>query len=170
MNHLGYFLLTTLLLDLVEASGDSRIVNVSSIAHRRGRLDFDDLNGESGWSTTGAYRRSKAANVLFTYDLARRLEGRGATANAIHPGLVATNFGSGVRWIHWAIRPIRRWMTQPSEAGATVVWLAANPALAGLFGRYFEKWDEKPSSEYSHLQEVQDALWVASERLVAASA
>jgi NAD(P)-dependent dehydrogenase (short-subunit alcohol dehydrogenase family) len=170
VNHLGYFLLTTLLLDPVEASDDARIVNVSSIAHRRGRLDFDDLDGESGWSTMGAYRRSKAANVLFTYDLARRFEGRGATANAIHPGLVATNFGSGVRWIRWAIRPIRRWMTQPVEAGAAVVQLAADPALVGVSGRYFEKWDEKPSSKYSHDHEVQDSLWAASERLVAPSA
>lgn len=170
VNHLGYFLLTTLLLDRIEASGDARIVNVSSIAHRRGRFDFDDLDGERGWSTMGAYRRSKAANVLFTYDLARRLDGRGVTANAIHPGLVATNFGAGVRWIRWAIRPIRRWMTQPSEAGAAVVRLAADPELAGVTGRYFEKWDEKPSSEYSQDREVQAELWAASERIVAPSA
>lgn len=170
VNHLGYLLLTTLLLDRIEASGDARIVNVSSIAHRRGRLDFDDLDGESGWSTMGAYRRSKAANVLFTYDLARRFEGRGVTANAIHPGLVATNFGSGVRWIRWATRPVRRWMTQPAEAGATLVRLAADPELAGVTGRYFEKWDERASSEYSHDRDVQAALWAASERLVAPSA
>ena len=170
VNHLGYFLLTTLLLDLIEASAPARIINVASVAHRRAQLDFGDLNGDGGWSTMGAYGRSKLVNVMFTYELARRLEERGVTANAIHPGLVATNFGGGVRWIRWLTRPVHRFMTQSSEAGAAVVRLAAEPDLTGVTGRYFSKWDEEESSERSHDLDAQRRLWEISERLVAASA
>lgn len=169
VNHLGYFVLTTELLDLIEASAPARIVNVSSIAHRRGRVDLDDLGFADGWSTMNAYRRSKLANVLFSYELARRLEGSGVTVNAIHPGLVATNFGRGVRWIRWLTRPVHRFMTQPSEAGAAIVRLAADPAFEGVSGRYFNLWDEEPSSERSHDLEMQRRLWEVSEALVTPS-
>jgi NAD(P)-dependent dehydrogenase (short-subunit alcohol dehydrogenase family) len=118
----------------------------------------------------GAYRRSKLANVMFSYELARRLEGRGVTVNAIHPGLVATNFGSGVRWIRWLTRPVQRFMTQPDEAGAAILRLATAPGLDGVTGRYFSKWDEQRSSEVSHDLEVQRRLWEASEALSAGSA
>lgn len=168
VNHLGYFALTAELLDLVEVSTPARIVNVSSIAHRRGRIDFDDLAFTEGWSTMNAYRRSKLANVLFSYELARRLEGRGVTVNAIHPGIVATNFGSGVRWIRWLTRPVQRLMTQADEAGAAVARLATSPALEGVTGRYFNKWDEERSSELSHDRAVQRRLWEVSAALVAA--
>ena len=93
VNHLGYFLLTNLLLDTLKASAPSRIVNVSSRAHLRSTMDFDDLNSERGYSGMTVYGRSKLANVLFTYELARRLEGSGVTANALHPGVVRTGFG-----------------------------------------------------------------------------
>ncbi len=167
VNHLGYFVLTTELLDLIQAGAPARIVNVSSVAHRRARIDFDDLGHSAGWSTMNAYRRSKLANVLFSYELARRLDGRGVAVNAIHPGLVATNFGAGVRWIRWLTRPARRFMTQPAEAGAAVVRLAVDPALEGVTGRYFNQWDEERSSESSYDRELQRRLWEVSERLVA---
>lgn len=167
VNHLGYFVLTTELLDMIEASAPARIVNVSSIAHRRAQIDFDDPGFIEGWSTMNAYRRSKLANVLFTYELARRLDGRGVTVNAIHPGLVATSFGSGVRWIRWVMRPVSRFLTQPSAAGAAVVRLAVDPALEGVTSRYFNQWDEERSSDLSHDAEVQRRLWDVSEELVA---
>ncbi len=170
VNHLGYFLLTTLLLDLIEASAPARIVNVASGAHRRARLDFDDLGGDRSRGAMSAYGRSKLANVMFSYELSRRLEGSGVTVNAIHPGLVATNFGSSVRWARWLTRPIRRFMTQPDEAGAAVVRLAAAPDLEGVSGRYYSKWDEERSSDVSYDLQAQRRLWSASEALVAGSA
>ncbi|MBD0354155.1 MAG: SDR family NAD(P)-dependent oxidoreductase, partial [Rubrobacteraceae bacterium] len=96
VNHLAYFLLTNLLLDVLKASAPSRIVNVSSGEQRNGSIDFDDLQGEKGYKGAKAYSQSKLATVLFTYELARRLEGTGVTANCLHPGVVGTNFGSGV--------------------------------------------------------------------------
>ncbi|MDQ3829839.1 MAG: SDR family NAD(P)-dependent oxidoreductase, partial [Candidatus Tectomicrobia bacterium] len=99
LNHLAYFLLTNLLLDSLKASTSARIVNVSSEAHRRARLDFADLQGQQRYSGWRAYARSKLANILFTYELARRLEGTGIVANALHPGFVATNFGRNNRSI-----------------------------------------------------------------------
>lgn len=170
VNHLGYFLLTTLLLDRVEVSAPARIVNVASSAHGRARIDFSDLSGEHSWSTMGAYGRSKLANVMFSYELARRLEGGAVTVNAIHPGLVATNLGSGVRWIRWLTRPVQRLMTQSPEAGAAVVRLVTAPELEGVSGRYFSKWDEQRSSERSYDIEAQQRLWAVSEQLVSASA
>src|ERR687890_2028432 len=96
VNHLAYFLLTRLLLDVLKASSPSRIVNVSSGDHTNGTIDFDDLQGEKGYKGAKAYSQSKLATVLFTYELARRLEGTGVTANCLHPGVVGTNLGSGV--------------------------------------------------------------------------
>src|SRR5215203_1440131 len=96
VNHLAHFLLTNLLLDLLKATAPSRIVNVSSGEQRNGTIDFDDLQAEKGYKTAKAYGQSKLANVLFTYELARRLEGSGVSANRLHPGVVGTNLGSGV--------------------------------------------------------------------------
>jgi NAD(P)-dependent dehydrogenase (short-subunit alcohol dehydrogenase family) len=93
LNHLNYFLLTVLLLDTLKASGPARIVNVSSDSHTRGKIDFDNLQMEKGYSGLGAYSQSKLANVLFTYELARKLEGTRVTANVLHPGLINTGFG-----------------------------------------------------------------------------
>ncbi|HSE97114.1 MAG TPA: SDR family oxidoreductase, partial [Blastocatellia bacterium] len=90
VNHLAYFLLTNLLLDVIRISSPARIVNVASVAHVTGTINFDDLQGEKGYSSMGAYRQSKLANILFTYELARRLEGTGVTVNCLHPGIIAT--------------------------------------------------------------------------------
>src|SRR5205807_6420324 len=94
VNHLAYFLLTNLLLDVLRASAPARIVNVSSAAHRDGAIDFDNLQGEKRYSMMAAYSQSKLANVLFTYALAKRLQGTGVTANALHPGVIRTGLGA----------------------------------------------------------------------------
>jgi len=140
VNHLGYFLLTNLLLDLLGASAPARVVTVASIGHRKGTLDFDDLGFEKGYSIMRAYTRSKLANVLFANELARRLEGRGVTSNSLHPGSVATNIWSGAPL--WA-KPIifflfRPFFITPREGGDRIVQLVAEPSLDDVTGRYFE--------------------------------
>ncbi len=99
LNHLNYFLLTHELIDLLKASAPARIVNVASAAHQRGQIDFDDLEGGKSYAGWRAYSQSKLANILFTYELARRLDGTRVTANALHPGFVRTRFGSNNRWL-----------------------------------------------------------------------
>jgi NAD(P)-dependent dehydrogenase (short-subunit alcohol dehydrogenase family) len=140
-NHLGYFLLTTLLLDRLIASAPARIVTVASIGHRRGTIDFDDIGYERGYGIMRAYRRSKLANVLFASELARRLAGTGVTSNSVHPGAVDTHIWSGAPL--WA-KPyialwLRRFFISAEAGGATLVQLAASPELSGVSGTYFEE-------------------------------
>lgn len=140
VNHLGYFLLTSLLLDLLLKSAPARVVTVASIGHRRGTVDFDDLGFERGYSIMKAYTRSKLANVLFAAELARRLQGRGITSNSLHPGSVATNIWSGAPL--WA-KPIIAVLFRPffitaEKGGERIVQLAADPALENVTGAYFE--------------------------------
>jgi NAD(P)-dependent dehydrogenase (short-subunit alcohol dehydrogenase family) len=140
-NHLGYFLLTHLLLDLLVASAPARVVNVASIGHRRGTLDFEDLGYEHGYSIMRAYTRSKLANVLFSNELARRLAGTSVTSNSLHPGSVATNIWSGAPL--WA-KPLilvlfRPWFISPQKGADTIVQLSASPDVEGVSGQYFER-------------------------------
>ncbi len=140
VNHLGYFLLTNLLLDLVVASAPARIVNVSSIGHRQGTLDFDDLGFERGYGIMKAYSRSKLANVLFTSELARRLEGKGVTVNALHPGAVATHIWSHAPAIARPLLAVAKlFMISPEEGGDRIVYLATSPEVEGKTGGYYEK-------------------------------
>jgi retinol dehydrogenase-14 len=137
VNHLGYFLLTNLLLDLLVKSAPARVVTVASIGHRHGTLDFDDLGFERGYKLMRAYARSKLANILFSSELARRLDGTGVTSNSLHPGGVATNIWSGAPG--WA-KPIIWLVLRPSlisvEKGATtIIQLATDPALDGVTGK-----------------------------------
>ena len=140
-NHLGYFLFTTLLLDLLKRSAPARVVTVASIGHRRGTMDFGDLGFERGYWIMRAYARSKLANVLFSNELARRLQGTGVTSNSLHPGRVATNIWSGAPlwtkpYIHFFLRPT--FIT--AEIGArTIVDLAVSPAFERTTGQYFEE-------------------------------
>jgi retinol dehydrogenase 14 len=171
VNHLGYFLLTNLLLDTLRASAPSRIVNVSSRAHLRSTMDFDDLNAERGYNGMTVYGRSKLANVLFTYELARRLEGTGVTANALHPGVVLTGFGQnngGLVGVGFSIyRMIGKPFTLSPEQGArTSVYLASSPEVEGVTGKYFANSKEEQSNEASHDVEAQRRLWEESERMV----
>ena len=166
VNHLAPFLLTGLLLPKLRASGGARVVNVASEAHRGATLDFDDLMGERGYSGWKAYARSKLANLLFTYELARRLEGSGVTANALHPGVVATGFGrNDPGWLRLAVRLLSPFLLDVRRGAATTLHVAAAPELERVTGRYFAKSRETASSPASHDREAQRRLWEASERL-----
>ena len=168
VNHLGYFLLTKLLLDLVVASAPARIVNVASTGHYRGTLDLSDLGYERGYGILAAYTRSKLANVLFTRSLARKLDGKGVTVNALHPGAVATNiWGGAPRWARPLLQVVKRlFMISPEEGGARIVYLAASPEVEGKSGLYFEKDAPREPSKLALDDALADRLWAESERLV----
>src|SRR5215208_1694979 len=164
VNHLAYFLLTNLLLDMLKASAPSRIVNVSSGDHSNATIDFDDLQGEKGYKGAKAYSQSKLANVLFTYELARRLEGTGITANCLHPGAgVRTNLGSGVSGVFGImVRALTPLMKSPEKGAETSIYLASSPEVEGLSGRYFVKKDEARSSDVSYDERLARRLWEVS--------
>lgn len=167
VNHLGYFLLTNLLLDLLVQSAPARVVTVSSIGHRQGTLDFDDLGYEKGYGIMRAYTRSKLANVLFANELARRLAGTGVTSNSLHPGAVATGIWAGAPW--WA-KPIVQILFRPffisaQRGAATIVQLACDPALEGVSGRYFEEGVEMEPAPLARDEALARRLWDASAAL-----
>jgi retinol dehydrogenase 14 len=164
VNHLAYFLLTNLLLHVLKASAPSRIVNVASGDHANGTIDFDDLQGEKGYKGAKAYSQSKLANVLFTYKLAKRLEGTGVSVNCLHPGAgVRTNFGSGVSGVlGFMVRALGPFMISPEKGAETSVYLASSPEVEGLSGRYFVKKAEARSSEVSHDERIARRLWEVS--------
>jgi NAD(P)-dependent dehydrogenase (short-subunit alcohol dehydrogenase family) len=167
LNHLAYFLLTNLLLDLLKASGSARIVNVSSEAHRRARLDFADLQGERNYRGYRAYARSKLANILFTYELTRRLEGTGIVANALHPGFVATNFGRNNRSFTAGLFRILQLVAaiSPEEGAQTIIYLASSPEVKGITGEYFVKQKAVRSSQVSYDRAAAERLWQVSAEL-----
>lgn len=174
VNHLAYFLLTTLLLDQLKASAPARIVNVSSAAHARAKIDFDDLHGERKYAGMTAYGQSKLANVLFTYELARRLEGTGVTANAVHPGVVLTGFGrnsTGLAGAAFAIYGIvgRPFTLTPKQGAETSIYLASSPDVDGVTGKYFTKKASVETSPLSYDTDVAQRLWQVSEELVSGS-
>jgi len=160
VNHLAHFLLTNLLLPKLMNSESARIINVSSIAHTRASMDFNNLNSEIYFDGYYTYSLSKLANVLFTYELAERLAGTNVTVNALHPGVISTKLlqsgfnisGSGL-----------------NEGAATSVYLASSPEIEGITGKYFIKSAESTSSPLSYAKEYQKKLWDASERLVGLS-
>jgi NAD(P)-dependent dehydrogenase (short-subunit alcohol dehydrogenase family) len=166
VNHLACFLLTNRLLDVLEASAPSRIVNVSSGEQRNATIDFDDLQGEKGYRGAKAYSQSKLAAVLFTYELARRLEGTGVSANCLHPGVVGTNFGSGVSGAFGVmVRALRPLMISPEKGAETSVYLASSPEVEGVSGRYFVKKAEARSSDASYDEGIARRLWEVSAEL-----
>ena len=168
VNHLAGFLLTNLLLDRLRASAPSRVVTVSSAAHAMGSIDFDDLQGERGYSGQTAYNQSKLANVLFTYELARRLAGSGVTANALHPGVVDTGFGAEdpSRIYRYLVPLVRPFMKTPERGAATSIYLASSPEVAGISGRYFVDRKARTSSKASHDDDAAARLWRVSAGLV----
>jgi NAD(P)-dependent dehydrogenase (short-subunit alcohol dehydrogenase family) len=170
LNHLGYFLLTHLLLDTIKASANARIVNVASGAHRAGHIDFDDLQGERRYGGWRAYCQSKLANILFTYELAARLAGTGVTANVLHPGFVATNFGHNNGGpFAWLIRIAQVAALSPQQGADTVIHLAASPDVADFTGRYFIKKRAVQSSKESYDKSIGLRLWQVSENMLGLS-
>jgi NAD(P)-dependent dehydrogenase (short-subunit alcohol dehydrogenase family) len=166
LNHLAYFLLTNLLLDSLRAADSARIVNVSSEAHRRAQLDFSDLQVEHRYTGWRAYARSKLANILFTYELARRLAGTSMVANALHPGFVATNFGRNNRGIAAAlIRILQLGAITPEEGAQTMIYLASSPVVKDVTGQYFIKQQVVRSSQVSYDCAAAERLWQISEEL-----
>lgn len=172
LNHLNYFLLTSLLLDTLKASAPARIVNVSSDAHKRAHLDFDDLQSEKGSFVFNAYGRSKLAVVVFSYELARRLSGTGVTCNVLHPGLVRTGFASNLGAVpSAAIDFFMRFVGLTPEQGAqTSVYLATSPAVENVTGKYWEKSKEVPSGRAAYDEATWTRLWEDSDKMVAALA
>jgi retinol dehydrogenase-12 len=165
LNHLAEFLLTQLLLDRLEGSAPARIVNVASSAHASGTIDFDNLQGEKKFSGIGAYGQSKLANILFTYALARRLVGKGVTANCLHPGVVATGFGHNTPGLINTLLGLARPFLMTAEKGAaTSIYLASSPDVAEVSGKYFAKCAPVASSKLSMDVALQEKLWELSVR------
>ncbi len=162
-NHLGHFLLTNLLLGLIKASAPSRIINITSSAHRGTEVNFEDLQGEKKYSGFQAYSQSKLANVLFTYELARRLGGTGVTVNCLHPGVVRTGFGKDQGGLFSiGIRIVSPFMMSPERAARAAIYLATSPELDGVTGKHFSKGKEEKSSMESYDQAAAERLWKVS--------
>ena len=170
VNHLAPFLLTTLLLDRLKESAPARIITTASEAHHGAHIPFSDLNAERSYRSFGRYGETKLANILFTIELARRLEGAGVTANCFHPGLVATGFNRnngllmdlGMR----ILRPVSR---SPQKGADTLVWLATSPDVANVSGVYFFNRLQMPPSPKAQDTETAKRLWEISERQCAVS-
>jgi NAD(P)-dependent dehydrogenase (short-subunit alcohol dehydrogenase family) len=171
VNHVGYFLLTDLLLDILKASAPSRIVSVASAAHKGAKLDLEDLAAEKSWSSFGAYGASKLANIAFTAELARRLEGTGVTANCLHPGVVATNFGSsGGFFLRIGVKLARPFFITSESGAATTIYLATSPEVEGVSGKYFDKKTAVTPSKLARDADFATALWAKTEAIVRKSA
>jgi retinol dehydrogenase 14 len=172
LNHLAPFLLTNLLLDRLKQSAPARVVTVSSNMQAIGRIDLDGLQGERSYSGARAYNHSKLANVLFTYELARRLQDASVTANALHPGVVRTSFGaedpSGVQRLFTPL--MRPFMKAPTRGAATSIHVASAPDLEQVTGRYFANSKVKRSSRRSYDEAAAAQLWQVSADLVGLTA
>ena len=168
LNHLAPFILTNLLLDRLKDSAPARVITVSSHAHTSGQIDFDDLQGERTYSGARAYNQSKLAKVLFTYELARRLQGTSITANALHPGVVRTSFGAEDpgKAQRLAVPLMKPFMKSPDAGAATSVHLASTAALERVTGEYFANCKPRRSSQRSYDAAASARLWTASEDLV----
>lgn len=173
LNHLNYFLLSNLLLDVLKKTareqGEARIINVSSNAHVRGHINFDDLQHKKSFSGMFAYSDSKLMNIVFTYELARRLEGTGVTANTLHPGFVNTGFGhNNGSLIAAGMSLVQKLVAISPEKGAeTSIYLASSPELKGVTGKYWVNKQETASIKASYDVEAQKRLWEISEELCA---
>jgi retinol dehydrogenase 12 len=166
VNHLAYFLLTTLLLPRLVASAPARIVNVASDAHKFGPLDFDDLENTRRYRAMRVYGQSKLANILFTDELARRLAGSRVTANSLHPGAVGTGLGkNNGAWARVIIAMLRPFFRTPADGAATSVYLASSPAVEGVTGKYFARQREHRTSAAARDAAAARRLWDISARM-----
>jgi retinol dehydrogenase 14 len=168
LNHLAPFLLTSLLLERLKTSAPARVVTVSSGAQSMGRIDFNDLMGDRKYSGQRAYNQSKLANVMFTYELARRLEGTGVTATVLHPGVTSTGFGAEDAARGWGplIAVMRPFMKKAEQGAETSVYLASSPRAEGLTGKYFSNRKPTTTQEASYDAATTARLWQVSADLV----
>jgi NAD(P)-dependent dehydrogenase (short-subunit alcohol dehydrogenase family) len=168
LNHLAYFLLTNLLLEQMKASNPARIINVSSDAHSHGKVEFDNLQGERSYSGIGPYGNSKLANILFTIELAHRLEGTGVTVNALHPGLTSTGFGKNnpgiVMKIMGMIIPLIA--RSPEKGAETSIYLATSPEVQNITGKYFVNSKVTQPAPQAADMAVASKLWDVSAEMV----
>jgi NAD(P)-dependent dehydrogenase (short-subunit alcohol dehydrogenase family) len=166
LNHLAPFLLTSLLLPKLAASAPARVVTVTSDAHSAARLDLSDPHLERGWDSWRSYANSKLANILFTRELARRLDGTGVTANCAHPGVVRTGFGRESRpLLRLGITMARPFMASPERGADTIVYLASSPDVAGQTGGYYVKRQRREPSAAARDDAAARELWEISEKL-----
>jgi retinol dehydrogenase-12 len=170
LNHLAYFLLTDLLLDTIKSSAPARIVNVGSNSHLGMHLNLSDLQGRHGYNSWRAYGQSKLANLLFTYELARRLEGSHVTVNALHPGFVATGIGKNNGWYARLALWFARWKAlTPVQGAQTAIYLATSPEVDGMTGKYFINKKMVASSPASYDRDIAQRLWQVSEAMTVIS-
>jgi NAD(P)-dependent dehydrogenase (short-subunit alcohol dehydrogenase family) len=166
VNHLAYFLLTNLLLNQLKAGARSRIINVASGAHAGAAIDFQDLEGERGYHGSEAYAQSKLANILFTYELARRLRGSGVTANCLHPGVIATKLLAAYMGVPAAGGALARTFgARPEQGAETILYLASSEEVEGVSGKYFSQGKAVKSSPESYDEAAARRLWEISEQL-----
>jgi NAD(P)-dependent dehydrogenase (short-subunit alcohol dehydrogenase family) len=168
VNYLGPFLLTRELLPCLERSVPSRVINLSSGVHARAKIDFDDIQSERKYNGMSAYGSTKLMILMYTYELARRLEGTGVTANVVHPGFAATNLGANMGGLGYKIgfKLMKPFQINAQKGAETSVYVATSPELEGVTGRYFAKSQEKPSSDYSYDESDQKRLWDVAESLL----
>lgn len=165
VNYLSHFLLTNLLLNTLKQSAPSRIVNVSSVAHFRGHMEMDDLQGEKEFSAMKSYSQSKLAQVIFTRELAKRMKGSGVTVNSVHPGAVRTRWGDEAGLLGIGIRVARPFMISPERGARTPLFVATSPDIEGITGEYFSKSEVTKSSKESYDESISEKLWDLSVKL-----
>jgi len=168
-NHLGHFVLTLSLIELLKRSQSARIINVSSGAHSAGDGVIENVLASYGYDGRNQYSNSKLANVLFTYALADKLKDRGIVANAVNPGGVATNFSRNNGLWHWTKHRIsyimKRELLTPEQGAETIVFLASSKDANGITGKYFGEMNEKRSSDISYDKDLQNRMWEFSAKL-----
>ncbi|XP_015113509.1 retinol dehydrogenase 13 isoform X3 [Diachasma alloeum] len=168
VNHIGHFLLTNLLLDTLKSSAPARVVNVSSVAHSRGKINVNDLNSNEDYDSAAAYAQSKLANVLFTKELAKRLKGTGVTVNAVHPGIVDTELMRHMSFTNSFIASITikpffwLFLKTPKQGASTVLYTALDPSLDDITGAYFSNCKQTEESENAKDEKMAAWLWQTS--------
>jgi len=167
-NHMAYFVVTNILLDRLKATPGARIVSTASDAHKSGKLDFDDLQSEKSYSSFRVYGTSKLCNILFTRELARRLDGTGVTANCLHPGFVGTRFGQNNAsniFLKLLARGIMAFGLSPEEGAKTIIHLASSPDVATISGEYFYKCKVEEPTQAAQDDAAARRLWEVSSKL-----
>jgi len=160
-NHLSHFLLTDLLVDKLKQSKQGRIINLSSEGHRMGKFDPENFNAEKGYNSIGQYCFTKLCNLYFTYSLADKLKGTDITVNAVHPGVVRSGFGSDhdKGWLKPLFAISRLFMISNEQGAATSVFLASDPSVANVTGKYFKNSKETKSKGLSYNTANEKILW-----------